>query len=49
MGAAVKRTVGAFTQAVGIRVIDKFAFKDGLDHVAQGVVHHPVAERGRGN
>ena len=42
--AAVQRGVGALADAVGVAVVDEAALEDGFDHVAQGVVHHAVAE-----
>ncbi len=39
--------VRALAQAVGVRVVDKRLLEYRLDHVAQGVMYHPVA-KGRG-
>jgi 23S rRNA-intervening sequence protein len=37
--------VHTFPDAVGVGVVDKGLFKNGFDHIAQGVVYHPVSER----
>ena len=43
--AAQDGAVSALACPVGIRVCDKAALPDRLDHPAQSMVHHPVAER----
>ena len=45
--AAIQGAVRAFADPVGVAVVDEAALKERLDHVAQGVVHDPVA-KGRG-
>jgi len=37
--------VGAFAQAAGIRIRNEAAFVDGLQYVAQRMMHHAVAKR----
>jgi hypothetical protein len=43
--ATVQCAMCPFTDPVGIAVADKRTLKARLDHVAQRVVHHPVAKR----
>jgi len=42
--APVQRLVNAFTYPAGVAVMDKTRFPDRLDHLAQGMVHDPVAK-----
>ena len=44
--ALVERPMRALAHLAGIAVMDKARFPDGLNHPAQGMVHHPVAKRG---
>ncbi len=43
----IERAMRALSLATGIRVVDEAPFVQGLEHVHQRVVHHPVRE-GRG-
>jgi hypothetical protein len=42
----IDRSVGAFTEPVGVAVGNEAALEPGFDDVAQGVVDDPVAKRG---
>ena len=44
---APDRRVASLSLAAGVRVVDEAPFKDRLDHIAQGMVHHSVAVRRR--
>lgn len=39
----VNRGMGSFAFAAGVRIEDKAAVEQGLDHIAKGMMHHPVA------
>ena len=40
----IQRPVRAFSDAIGVAVMDKAPLKDRLDGIAQRVMHHPVAK-----
>jgi len=45
LGVAIHRGVRAFPFPTRVRVEDERRLEDRLDHVADGMVNHPVAER----
>ena len=47
--ALVKRLMGALSYPAGIAVVDKTAFPDWFNHLAQGMVYHTVAKWRRAN
>ena len=47
--AGVQGPVGALADPNGVGVVDKAALEGRLDQLAEGVVHHPVAERRSGD
>ncbi len=49
LGAAVQGGVGAFANPAGVRIVNEAPFPQRLDHLAQGMVDNPVAERRRRN
>ena len=45
MGTAVKCLMSTLSNAVGIGVVNKLAFEERLDHIAQSVVCDTIAKR----